>query len=409
MSNKIHIVNLKKAYKERKLVPFIGAGLGIPFDIPSWEGLIKELAKLYIEEKYIPSIYRHIELGNYWDAIRDIKEFSVVSDMDIQEQIVEMIRTNMNKEVEETSHNYLDIARMNFNNIFTTNYDFLINKFMKNNYAIPQVLHKVEMNSQLFFGNSANTNVWHLHGHISDPGSIIISKEKYEELYSNDKYGKIFDIFQANGVFLFIGFSMKDLYIQNTLNKNKGFYNSKHYILLDRPNREFVQELKQSYNINVISYDSTEKGHAFEIRKILNEISGDDINKEVVIDNIESIDNMELIKKISICKEIKRLLIENNRIFISYGPKSEIAIENPLSNAYQIWEKRKYEKIIPNNDIITKLINDNKELFDIAEYEICYEFIEHANAFKKSCNSIIEDVKQFPKEFDEVISRYAKI
>lgn len=35
------------------------------FGIPSWGELIKNISKLYVEEELIPSISRHIDLGNY--------------------------------------------------------------------------------------------------------------------------------------------------------------------------------------------------------------------------------------------------------------------------------------------------------------------------------------------------------
>lgn len=402
--NPLYLEKLRKAYKDKKLVPFIGAGLAIPFGIPGWGELIMQIAESYVESCYIESIKYYVKIGEYWKAIQSIKEFSMISDMDIQEYIVEKIKNKMNEPVQTENHNYLDIAQMNFKNIFTTNYDLFITKYINNPLVIPQVLHKVDINSQLFFNSDDDTHVWHIHGHILDPGSIVISEQKYNELYSNGKYKKVFNIFQANGTFLFLGFSMGDVYIQNILEQNKEFYNSQHYIFLDRPDYELQKELKEKYNVNVISYDSTVDSHAHAIRKLLAEIcesstKGDKCEIAAKADDV----------KVKICKDIKRLLIENNRIFINYGPKSEAALENPVSDVYEIWEERKREKIIPNNDKIIKIIEDNVELFTLDEYDICYEFIEHAKGFKRSCDSIMEDIKQFPKKFDEVISKYAEI
>lgn len=134
-----------------------------------------------------------------------------------------------------------------------------------------------------------------------------------------------------------------------------------------------------------------------------------EINESNDTSVLNNITNMEFIRKISICKAIKRLLIENYRAFIEYGPKSDNAKNNPMSNIYEIWKIRKREKIVPNNAQIIKLINENKELFDFEEYEVCCEFMEHAKGFEKGCNSIIEDVKQFPAEFEEVINKYVKV
>lgn len=134
-----------------------------------------------------------------------------------------------------------------------------------------------------------------------------------------------------------------------------------------------------------------------------------EINKNNDTNGCNNVTDMEFIRKISICKTIKRLLIENHRTFIEYGPRSENAKNNPMSNIYEIWKIRKGEKIVPNNSKIIKLINENKELFDFGEYEACCEFIEHAEGFERSCNSVLENIKIFPKEFEEVIDKYVKV
>lgn len=276
MINKANLEKLRSAYNENKLVPFIGAGLAIPFKIPSWGNLIKDIADTYIDDPLIPAVHNYVQKGDYWGAIKLIKDLGEASDLDIQTKIAESILPKINLQIDDKAHNYSDIAKMKFNNIFTTNYDFLITRYINNPLVIPQILHKVELNSQMFFDTNKNTKVWHLHGHISDIGSIVISKEKYDELYSNGKYKKIFDIFQANGVFLFLGFSMTDLYIQMILEENKKYFNSQHFIVLDNPSTDFKKKLKEDYNINVIEYDSSKKSHSESIREILNYISNNE-------------------------------------------------------------------------------------------------------------------------------------
>ncbi|MEX6587131.1 DNA (cytosine-5-)-methyltransferase [Paraclostridium bifermentans] len=279
MTNRLKLKKIKQAYDQRRLVPFIGAGLAMPFNIPGWAELIRNLSQLYLDEKYLEIINNYIEKQDYWGAIELIKSHGDVNDMDIQLQIVEFIQPKINIDIDNKLHNYGDLSNMKFSNIFTTNYDFFITKYINNPIVVPQIPHKVEMNSQTFFDQNSITKVWHLHGHISDPGSIVISKEKYEQLYSNGKYRKIFELFQANSVFLFIGFSMNDFYIQNILEENKAYFNSQHYIVLDRPSTDFKAKLKREYNINVIEYDSSKSSHVECIRNILNDIASD-INSE---------------------------------------------------------------------------------------------------------------------------------
>lgn len=315
MLNKYSLKKLKHAYRNKKLVPFIGAGLGFPFGMPSWGTLIEEISGEYVDENLIPAIDKYIENQDYWGAIKLIKDLGCVSDFDIQTNISQIISMKMDIDIDDKLHNYKDISNMKFSNIFTTNYDFLITKYINNPTVFPQILHKVDINSQTFFDTNTNINtrVWHLHGHILDVGSIVISKEKYDELYSNDKYNKIFELFQGNSVFLFLGFSMNDIYIKKIFELNKEYYNSQHFIVLDNPTPDLKKELKEIYNINIIEYDSTKKGHVESIREILNYISSEDDPDESENDNHETDANLNLSKSIIKvpCKEEKKKVSQN--------------------------------------------------------------------------------------------------
>lgn len=113
--------------------------------------------------------------------------------------------------------------------------------------------------------------------------------------------------------------------------------------------------------------------------------------------------------KVEMAKAIKRLLIENYRIWLNFGPESDVALSNPLSNLYKIWSLRKLSTIVPNNRKIINIIKAHEELFELEDLDSCFEFIEHAEVFESSCYSRIEDAKRFPKEFEEVINKYAEI
>lgn len=105
---------------------------------------------------------------------------------------------------------------------------------------------------------------------------------------------------------------------------------------------------------------------------------------------------------------IKRLLIQNRVIWRQYGPESEEAQRNPLSNLYQIWTLRKLSTIVPNNRKIISIIQENKDLFQINDLEACMQFIEHAEGFERNCYIRTEDIHRFPPAFEEVIDRYVR-
>lgn len=72
-----NLISLKQAYDEDKIVPFIGAGLSIPFEIPSWNDLIKEICATYstgnLEILLPTAVQWHLNENDYWGAIDEIK------------------------------------------------------------------------------------------------------------------------------------------------------------------------------------------------------------------------------------------------------------------------------------------------------------------------------------------------
>jgi len=103
---------------------------------------------------------------------------------------------------------------------------------------------------------------------------------------------------------------------------------------------------------------------------------------------------------------IKRLLVQNHQVWKNYGPESDEAIANPISNLVEIWNLRKLNTIVPNNTKITNMIKTNSDIINIDDLEVCYMFIEHAEGFEKSCYGRVEGVLRFPIDFEKVINKY---
>jgi len=104
---------------------------------------------------------------------------------------------------------------------------------------------------------------------------------------------------------------------------------------------------------------------------------------------------------------IKRLLIKNKATWQQYGPESEEAKRNPLSNSHEVWELRKLDTIVPNNRKIIRIVEQNQDLFEVNDFQSCMQFVQHAEGFERNCYVRTEGVPRFPKAFEEVIDRYA--
>ncbi|ADL52021.1 SIR2 family NAD-dependent protein deacylase [Clostridium cellulovorans] len=291
MNNDIFIKELRKLYTDGHVIPFIGAGLSIPFKVPGWGDLIRNCAiDTGIENvdgrSLLGTLDLNLERYDYWEAVRIIKKYLNRSEEDIQEYIVDKIKTESVKSIDGSWHNYSDLGTMDFDIFLTTNYDHLLSDYLNSNY-VPVKLQDINSNMQKLLHEKGSKRIFHLHGHISDSSSIVISEEKYMELYNDNKYKTLFSLFAGVKTFLFIGFSFKDVFIQNIIKDNKEFFKSKHYIVLESPTTEEVSWLKKNYNLETISYDKNNSSHHEEIRKILNSIcikSDAENNRDNIVD-----------------------------------------------------------------------------------------------------------------------------
>ncbi len=272
-----NIENLKRDYLAGKVVPFIGAGLSVPFKVPTWKNLIEEITEKYAvdENSFLKEVVK-IKLKNFdfWAAIDDLKYFAKMDDSDIQNEIVEIIKREQIELSDDLLHNYKDLKEMNFQVYLTTNYENLIYEHLRFK-NIPILLKDLNFNTQYLFDEQ---RIFHLHGTISNPGTIVISKKSYDELYQDEKYENLLKAVTSSKKLLFLGFSFDDQFVKQLISDHKQFFKGEHYIVLDNPSDVKIRELKESYGLRTIKYDSNKIPHHEAIRKILNDIKGVEYN-----------------------------------------------------------------------------------------------------------------------------------
>lgn len=267
---------LKNKYIKGNLVPFIGAGLSVPFNIPGWGTMIKGCA----EENGIHNIegadlFNAIEFDlnryDYWAAIDGVKKYCGLSESDIQKYVKKQIIQALKEDHSSIKNNYQDLNQPGITTIFTTNYDPLISEY------VPSIIHPINLaevseNIQEIMEQRDDKRIFYLHGNISKPDSIVLSSDSYEKLYKTNNYIKLMELFGGVKTFLFIGFSFNDIYIQKIIKENKEYFKSTHYIILANPTSEQKRYLKEQYSIETISYDPMDSSHTEEISKILSKI-----------------------------------------------------------------------------------------------------------------------------------------
>lgn len=264
----INLVNLNKDYLQGKIVPFIGAGLSAPFKVPTWRGLIENIADKYtvLDKEFVKNVVDHkLKVNDYWAAIDYMKDLLTLTDQDIQTEIVTMINGSKIRLEDITKHNYHDIAQMNFNLFLTTNYENLLFDYVRCE-NLPLQMREINFNTQDLFDSR---RIMHLHGYTSNPGSIVISRSSYQDLYENNKYKNLLKLVTGTKKLLFMGFSFDDQFIRQLIKDHKEDFQGNHYIILNDPPEEKVKELKEEYGLVTIKYNSANSSHSEEIRKIL--------------------------------------------------------------------------------------------------------------------------------------------
>lgn len=277
---------LMEAYRTHKLIPFVGAGLSVPFDLPEWGELIhmiiKEDGSYY---KMVTEIKQLLHNHRYWDAITLIQKQSeaLKCETDIQKKVSQLLRAK-NEELERTGYqvdnNYRDLLSLDFKNYLSFNYDYNLEGVAEANQVnvITSLLQNKTLDTQFLANKTSDiVHIWHVHGELFNPGSITLSSESYEELYSDSKFAGNLQFFINHFVFLFSGVSFQDVYVKAFFEKNKDlFCRNTHYIMFgEHEIIEHEKELEVKYGLRVIRY-STGNGHTAGIRAKLKELFGGD-------------------------------------------------------------------------------------------------------------------------------------
>ncbi len=102
-----------------------------------------------------------------------------------------------------------------------------------------------------------------------------------------------------------------------------------------------------------------------------------------------------------LCRAVSVKLAKNYSIWKQFGPESDAARADPNSNAYDIWEIRRADSIVPNNRSIINAISANEALLNGRQIKAFAAFFAHAEAYERHTHQPIENYPRFPLEFEK--------
>jgi hypothetical protein len=280
-------------YQCNRIIPFIGSGLSAPFKLPTWTMLIEDIKNEFVDKIYHPSVDFELNEDEYQVAIDTIKRYGKKTEQDIQEYIAEKYSLrNINDE--KIEHNFLDITKLDAPVLLTTNYDRLIEKYCIGIKPFNS-LTEYTSNVPMLFRDNTEKSVFHIHGCIANPSSIVISSQAYENLYKDEHYDNKMKAFTSNHSFLFLGFSLKDVFTRNLLKQHKEYFKGNHYMLVPSGDvsTKTEKELREEFGVKIITYDVSGSSHCSEIHDFISDLlqsketqGGDKDQKEKKLDMI---------------------------------------------------------------------------------------------------------------------------
>ncbi len=242
---------------------FAGAGLSIPAGYVNWSELLRPLAE---------------EIGLDIDKESDLvslAQYHSNENHGNRNRINQVILDEFSSEARLTE-NHRILARLNIPTYWTTNYDDMIEKALKDEGKVADVKYTTEHLTLTKRGR--NAVVYKMHGDVSHPNKAIILKDDYESYHVKmQPYITALSGDLVSKTFLFLGFSFTDPNLDYILSRVRVNYSNnqrRHYCLLkevkqkkdealaefeyrQRKQELFINDLKR-FNIQTIlikSYD----------------------------------------------------------------------------------------------------------------------------------------------------------
>jgi tetratricopeptide (TPR) repeat protein len=266
---------LSKLCIKQMIVPYIGAGMSA-FEFPIWDKLIKEQYKIYFHKE------KPEYLGNI-DTAKKIKNELKKRGKDFSQEICKIMGgeygeekwVEVLKKAEDESISF--IPKLFFGPIVTTNFDQIIEKIHNNELlpAFPNHIEKLKEEVKQTI-NKRKRILYKIHGCASSPENIVLTKDKYDEVYHPDtELVKSLEKFFQGFNFLFLGCSLtEDDYPIDLLLRLQEKSGMPHYAIVEceeekiKPRRGELE----AKNIFPILY---KKGEYKSVKTILDKLLGE--------------------------------------------------------------------------------------------------------------------------------------
>lgn len=319
---------LKQSIIDNHLIVFAGAGISSNLGFPLWDELIINMVEAVSKEESKFATLIEPYKNGFMDTL------TVLDKMEAHKRIYrDTLESVFSNDIQDISK--LDTHKAIYklsNKIITTNYDLAFESAISDleNTRVHPITNDTKKITDLF---NMPSFLYKIHGSAENPDSCVLTRSDYKGIYSSESPQKnsLRNLAQNNN-FLFIGFSMNDIYIQDIFSElNKIFkgYNKKAYLLTTDIDKDLSNE-----NIQIISIENYN-----DLTPYLEKLIGCKEEKKIGIESeIFDIDDIDE-------NELREFIIEFNNDFI------EIKTRNK-KDILEIKLQRKFVDMVCNKTFI---------------------------------------------------------
>ena len=209
MSKNLTANDVKKLYKDKKLIPFIGAGLSRCFNLPSWEELTDIIAK---ELNYDPEVF--MLSGNFWQLAGYYK--AKKGGIGELRSLLDKQFTPSDKQI-SLSRSHIALTKMKLPVIYTTNFDNIIERAFKLHRKKFRLIRNLRDISEK---GVDSLEIVKFHGSFEDDSTLVLTESDY---FNRLDFEMPLDIKLRADILgrtlLFIGYSFADINLRYMLHK----------------------------------------------------------------------------------------------------------------------------------------------------------------------------------------------
>lgn len=255
---------LKQVLAQEDTVLFMGSGISLWSGLPSWAGMIEELA-LFVESTGAKAdlVRTEAQRGDLLQAA------SYGFDRLTKQQIGDFIRSACRYGVAKPHEVHRKIVTLGPRCFVTTNYDNLLeeslHRWQPDRFFRPPVTNRHLTETAEIVHARAIDFIFKPHGDAADSESIILTREQYRQLLPGGERQAALESLKmllASRPVVYLGFSLRDpdfIYVRDLLaNTYKGGVRDHYAVMADISDVE-SDYWRRNYGIHLISYATTER------------------------------------------------------------------------------------------------------------------------------------------------------